>query len=101
MGGQAPKAIPCVECFDLKEQKWYTAKVMPTRRCRAGVVLLDDKVYAVGGFNGSSRIRTVDVYDIQTNEWITGVSMEARRSTLGVAVLGGKIYAVIFILLII
>lgn len=94
VGGQAPKAIPCVECFDLKEQKWCTVNSMPNRRCRAGVVLLDDKVYAVGGFNGCSRVRSVDVYDIQTNEWSSGVSMEARRSTLGVAVMGGKIYAV-------
>lgn len=33
-GGQAPKAIRSVECYDLREEKWYQAAEMPTRRCR-------------------------------------------------------------------
>ena len=51
-------------------------------------------VYAVGGFNGSLRVRTVDVYDAALDQWSSCASMEARRSTLGVAVLGNCIYAV-------
>ena len=51
-------------------------------------------MYAVGGFNGSLRVRTVEVYDPQKDAWTTCPSMEARRSTLGVAVLNGCIYAV-------
>ncbi|GAB0093433.1 Ring canal kelch protein [Sergentomyia squamirostris] len=94
IGGQAPKAIRSVECYDLREEKWYQAAEMPTRRCRAGLAVLGDRVYAVGGFNGSLRVRTVDVYDPSTDSWSTCTSMEARRSTLGVAVLNGLIYAV-------
>uniref|UniRef100_A0A1A9W0K6 BTB domain-containing protein n=1 Tax=Glossina brevipalpis TaxID=37001 RepID=A0A1A9W0K6_9MUSC len=94
IGGQAPKAIRSVECYDLREEKWYQAAEMPNRRCRAGLAVLGDKVYAVGGFNGSLRVRTVDVYDPATDQWSTSNSMEARRSTLGVAVLNGCIYAV-------
>lgn len=60
----------------------------------AGLAVLGDKVYAVGGFNGSLRVRTVDVYDAATDSWTTCNNMEARRSTLGVAVLNGMIYAV-------
>lgn len=60
----------------------------------AGLAVLGDKVYAVGGFNGSLRVRTVDVYDPTTDAWSQCSSMEARRSTLGVAVLNGCIYAV-------
>lgn len=81
------------------------------------MAVLNDKVYAVGGFNGSLRVRTVDVYDAASDSWSTCCSMEARRSTLGmndsqfkiiieetlhislsellgVAVLNGMIYAV-------
>lgn len=50
---------------------------------RAGLAVLNDKVYAVGGFNGSLRVRTVDVYDPSTDTWSTSCNMEARRSTLG------------------
>ena len=51
-------------------------------------------VYAVGGFNGSLRVKTVDEYDPNLDTWTSIASMEARRSTLGVAVLNHRIYAV-------
>uniref|UniRef100_A0A182QFF8 BTB domain-containing protein n=1 Tax=Anopheles farauti TaxID=69004 RepID=A0A182QFF8_9DIPT len=94
IGGQAPKAIRSVECYDLREEKWYQVAELPTRRCRAGLAVLGDKVYAVGGFNGSLRVNTVDVYDPVLDQWTTSHNMEARRSTLGVAVLNNCIYAV-------
>ena len=78
-----------------------------------------DLVYAIGGFNGSARIRSVEIYDprryacrltrrqcrlchlvnlrqwfLYRDLWLTGPPMEARRSTLGVAVLEGTIIAV-------
>lgn len=93
-GGQAPKAIRSVECYDFKEERWLQLAELPTRRCRAGLAVLDGLVYAVGGFNGSLRVRTVDVYDPLRDQWSQAPSMEARRSTLGVAVLAGCIFAV-------
>ena len=51
-------------------------------------------MYAVGGFNGSLRVRTVDAYDPVKDAWSAVSSMEARRSTLGAAILNGLIYAV-------
>ena len=36
IGGQAPKAIRSVECFDFKEEKWTQLADMPSRRCRCG-----------------------------------------------------------------
>ncbi|GLD67336.1 kelch-like protein 3 isoform X1, partial [Lates japonicus] len=63
VGGQAPKAIRSVECYDFQEDRWYQVADLPSRRCRAGVVSMAGRVYAVGGFNSSLRERTVDVYD--------------------------------------
>uniref|UniRef100_A0A8C8J355 Kelch-like protein 3 n=1 Tax=Oncorhynchus tshawytscha TaxID=74940 RepID=A0A8C8J355_ONCTS len=88
VGGQAPKAIRSVECYDFKEDRWYQVADLPSRRCRAGVVFMAGRVYAVGGFNGSLRVRTVDVYDGVRDQWTTVPSMQERRSTLGSAVLG-------------
>lgn len=87
VGGQAPKAIRSVECFEFKDEKWNQVAEMPTRRCRAGLAVVNGMVYAVGGFNGSLRVRTVDVYDPLKDVWTSVANMEARRSTLGVAVL--------------
>ena len=51
-------------------------------------------MFAVGGFNGSLRVKTVDEYDPNRDTWTPIANMEARRSTLGVAVLNNRIYAV-------
>lgn len=63
-----------------------------------GLSVLGGRVYAVGGFNGSARVRTVDIYDASTDQWSPCPEMSARRSTLGVAVLGNCIYAVCILL---
>ncbi|XP_031424809.1 kelch-like protein 3 isoform X2 [Clupea harengus] len=94
VGGQAPKAIRTVECYDFQEERWYQVAELPSRRCRAGVVFMGGRVYAVGGFNGSLRVRTVDMYDGGRDQWTTMASMQERRSTLGAAVLGDVLYAV-------
>lgn len=94
VGGQAPKATSRVEYYDFREERWYEACDIPSRRCRAGLAVVNGKVYAVGGFNGTLRVRSVDVCDAGLEQWSPGVSLEARRSTLGVAVIGDCIYAV-------
>ncbi|KAH1166671.1 hypothetical protein KIL84_015843 [Mauremys mutica] len=94
VGGQAPKAIRSVECYDFEEDRWEQVAELPSRRCRAGVVFMAGNVYAVGGFNGSLRVRTVDVYDGVKDQWTSIASMQERRSTLGAAVLNELLYAV-------
>ncbi|KAK6738753.1 hypothetical protein RB195_020703 [Necator americanus] len=94
VGGQAPKAISSVDTFDPDSQRWTSLAPLQQRRCRCGVVMAGDLVYAIGGFNGSARIRSVEIYDPRRDLWLTGPAMEARRSTLGVAVLDGSIVAV-------
>ncbi|KAG9330825.1 hypothetical protein JZ751_021949 [Albula glossodonta] len=94
VGGQAPKAIRSVECYDFEEERWYQVAELPSRRCRAGVVYMGGIVYAIGGFNGSLRVRTVDSYDPVKDQWTCVASMQDRRSTLGSSVLNGLLYAV-------
>lgn len=60
----------------------------------SGVVYVGGCVYAVGGFNGSLRVRTVDCYDPMMDRWTSVSSMQDRRSTLGASVLNGLLYAV-------
>uniref|UniRef100_A0A667ZXK2 Kelch like family member 3 n=1 Tax=Myripristis murdjan TaxID=586833 RepID=A0A667ZXK2_9TELE len=94
VGGQAPKAIRSVECYDFQEDRWYQVADLPSRRCRAGVVSMAGLVFAIGGFDSSLRERTVDVYDGARDQWSAAASMQERRSTLGAAVLGDLLYAV-------
>lgn len=60
----------------------------------SGVVYMGGLVFAVGGFNGSLRVRTVDSYDPVKDQWASVANMQDRRSTLGAAVLNGLLYAV-------
>ncbi|CBY10072.1 unnamed protein product [Oikopleura dioica] len=94
VGGQAPKAIKKVEAYDYKNECWQRLTDMTTRRCRAGVANYKGFIWAVGGFNGSQRVRTVDIFDPVKGEWNPGPPMDARRSTLGAAVLNNNLYAV-------
>ncbi|MGH0183969.1 UNVERIFIED_CONTAM: hypothetical protein FKN15_013888 [Acipenser sinensis] len=41
VGGQAPKAIRSVECYDFQEDRWYQVAELPSRRCRSGVAVID------------------------------------------------------------
>lgn len=72
----------------------HTTLIPPQSVLCVGVVYMGGTVYAVGGFNGSLRVRTVDAYDPVKDEWCCVSSMQDRRSTLGAAVLNGLLYAV-------
>ncbi|VDO58021.1 unnamed protein product [Onchocerca flexuosa] len=78
IGGQAPKAIANVDVFDLDALRWIPLSALPQRRCRCGVGELKDFVYAVGGFNGSLRVKSVDAYDVHTDRWFAAPPMDAR-----------------------
>ncbi|XP_010003558.1 PREDICTED: kelch-like protein 17 [Chaetura pelagica] len=60
---------------------------------RVGVAAIGNKLYAVGGYDGTSDLATVESYDPVTNSWQPEVSMGTRRSCLGVAALHGLLYA--------
>ena len=95
IGGQAPKAISHCEYYDFSIDRWVElSSNLPTRRCRAGLAVLNGIIYAIGGFDGAFRVKSVDCYDPQNNIWTSCPPMEARRSTLGVGVLNNLIYAV-------
>ena len=55
---------------------------------------MNGRVYAIGGWDGATRVRTVDSYDTNLNQWFPAPAMETIRAALGVAVLNNFIYAV-------
>jgi len=79
-----------------QEERWRLLSDTPTRRCRAGLAYLTHirKLYAIGGFNGSLRVKTVEAFDPKNGQWSSAAPMNARRSTLGVAIINQRIYAV-------
>ena len=82
------------ECYDARIDRWCMVTPMSTKRARVGVGTVNGKIYAVGGYDGSSDLATVEAYCPQSNQWLSVPSMGTRRSCLGVAVLNGLIYAI-------
>ena len=60
----------------------------------AGVCVLDQSIYVVGGYDNCNHLPTVERYDVDTNQWGFVKSMYNPRGALGVAVVNNKIYAV-------
>lgn len=67
---------------------------MEARRSTLGVAVLNNNIYAVGGFDGSTGLNTAEVFDLATQKWRSIASMSTRRSSVGVGVLSGFLYAV-------
>jgi len=58
-----------VHFYDLKTGYWYELKDMPTAKEVNGV-LIKDKIYLIGGFNGKSS-SSIESFDLITETWKT------------------------------
>lgn len=59
----------CNYRYDPKTDTWTTVSSLSVPRDAVGVCLLGDRLYAVGGYDGQSYLKTVESYDAQNNEW--------------------------------
>lgn len=57
-----------------------------------GVVTVGQYIYAVGGYDSCSQLRTVERYDPERNVWEYRASMLHPRSALSAAVLDNEIW---------
>jgi N-acetylneuraminic acid mutarotase len=60
-----------------------------------GVVTVDGKIYAIGGFTDYSHfLGTNERYDPKTDKWTTLTAMPTARHSLGIVAYQGKIYCI-------
>jgi formylglycine-generating enzyme required for sulfatase activity/N-acetylneuraminic acid mutarotase len=72
---------------------WVTKTPMPTAIIYMGIAVLNNKIYCIGGYDGSSYISTVEVYDPATDKWTTLPDMPTARAPAA-AVFNNKIYVI-------
>lgn len=53
-------------------------------------VALGNKLFALGGYDASSRLNTVECYDPVVDQWTTVTPMLQKRGLAGAATLDGK-----------
>eukprot|EP00079_Xenopus_tropicalis_P036279 XP_017950050.1 PREDICTED: kelch-like protein 18 isoform X2 [Xenopus tropicalis] len=100
----AGDSLNVVEVFDPIANRWEKCQPMTTARSRVGVAVVNGLLYAIGGYDGQSRLSTVEVYNPDTDTWTKVGSMNSKRrwtvvtpmssnrSAAGVTVFEGRIY---------
>lgn len=70
------------------------SKPLITARRGCGVTVFNNKLYVVGGSDGSHTLNTTEIYDKETKTWEVGPCMTVPRANVEVAVVGDRLYAV-------
>ncbi|KAI4467133.1 kelch protein [Holotrichia oblita] len=89
-----------IECLRSVEQyipdsnKWSQLKPMRQGRGRFQIAILGDKVYAIGGSNGTTELDTVEMLDLNIGKWIDQPRLPLARSNPGVCDLNDLIYCI-------
>jgi hypothetical protein len=58
-------------------------------RCSVGVAEVNNKVYAVGGYDRGHCLNLVECYDQERNEWVPITSLTCPRGRLALGRLNG------------
>ncbi|KAJ3596502.1 hypothetical protein NHX12_002909 [Muraenolepis orangiensis] len=85
-------SLNVAEVFDPIGNFWERCQPMRTARSRVGVAVVNGLLYAIGGFDGQSRLSTVEVYNPETDAWTRVSSLNSQRSAMGTVVIDGDIY---------
>jgi len=78
-----------------KEDSWTTKSPMHEARGGLGVAVVNDKIYAIGGYNGSGPyLATNEEYDPATDTWTLKTPLPTPMAYFGIAVYQDKIYCI-------
>lgn len=82
--------------YDPGADSWARITDLPEGVNHTGIVVLDGKLYVVGGYREATfdPVAAVRILDLATLVWSEGAPMPTPRGALAVAVLGGRIHAI-------
>ncbi len=87
-------AVATVYQYNPATQEWRELAPMPTARGALGVAVYQNRLYAIGGYDGEHNSGVVEIFDPQTNTWSSGAAMPTPRDHLAVVATGDRIYAI-------
>jgi N-acetylneuraminic acid mutarotase len=77
----------------LEDGCWLSGAPLPTPRQEMQQVLLNGKIFVIGGFiQGGIGTDLVEVYDPQNNTWSTSTPLPQKMHHISTAEVNGKIY---------
>lgn len=83
-----------VEVYDIATDTWTAVAPLKVARSDLVAVAHGGKIYAIGGWNGTSQMATMEIYDPTTDTWTLAAPMPTARSNLVTDVKGNTIYAI-------
>lgn len=78
--------------YDPGTDEWAEAPALPTPRGALVSLVVDDRIYAIGGADSSGTTDLVEVFDPDTGEWTTGPRLPSAREHLAGGVVEGRAY---------
>ncbi|CAG0879520.1 unnamed protein product, partial [Darwinula stevensoni] len=93
-GGESPdgRASAGMWKYDPVFDGWMQLADMNVPRSELGLVMVDGMVYAVGGWEGSTRLETAECYDPATNTWSFIAPMKLAVTSPAVVSHNGYLY---------
>jgi N-acetylneuraminic acid mutarotase len=90
------KSLSSTEVYDPSTNTWTTLASMSTARATLQTEVVDDKIYAIGGFDGCNpdELLSTEVYDPSTDKWTRLASMSKKRQYFYTEVIDKVIYAI-------
>lgn len=83
-----------LSAFASDGDSWAIKAPMPTARAGLKVAVVDEKIYAIGGFNFAAALGTNEAYDPVTDGWTSKKPLPTLRDSFGIAVCQNKIYVI-------
>ncbi|XP_078353958.1 kelch-like protein 12 [Oculina patagonica] len=90
--GNLQSPVDVVEKYDPATNQWSIIQPMRRKRRYLSSVALNSRLYAIGGYDASSRLNTVECFDPSTAQWSVMTPMLQRRGLAGATTLAGKIF---------
>ncbi len=88
------QGVSTVYQYNPTTKAWRELAAMPTARGALGVTVYQDRLYAIGGYDGERNTKAVEVFNPQTNSWSSAASLPTPRDHLAVVTAGSRIYAI-------
>eukprot|EP01132_Coremiostelium_polycephalum_P003079 gene3079-3850_t len=81
--------------YDRKENKWRSTETqLPTGKTSFSLAVLDEYIYVIGGYKGSTPSDLVERYHPKSNSWCSVTPMSSKRAECSAVVIDGNIYVI-------
>jgi len=95
MTGARGNVLGSVEVWDGVGPAWRSGSAMPTPRSSAGVAVIGETIYVVGGLTAGGRVTdVVEALDVRSGRWTQRAALPTRRMQLAAVALDGHVWAI-------